>query len=455
MIRLENVACAYSGQPDPVLRDASLHIAPGRLALLQGGSGGGKSTVVRLLCGVIPALQQASVCGHVLVGGSPVSGAPLHETGRALATVFQDCRSQFFMTHVDEELTFAANNYGRPAAETAARLARYAALMDVERLMDRSVFRLSSGERQRVAIAAAAIQGAPALALDEPSANLDASGLARLAGLLAELKAEGRAILVADHRANWLGDLADEHLRIEKGVIVPTEAAKPAQRLRQAAEAPTPGGRVLLELRGVVLRRRGATLLREGDLALRSGEMLAVCGPNGAGKTTLLRTLCGLERPDHGHAFLEGRQASQGELRRACALVMQDPDYQLFAASVAEEVGLGRREETALPLELAERFGLGGVLDRHPGSLSMGQKQRTLIAAALAAGRRILLLDEPTSGMDPERMVQLARELRQWTRSGGAAVVVTHDEDFIASAGARRLLLQNGRLAPQRLAGED
>jgi energy-coupling factor transport system ATP-binding protein len=455
MIRLENVTCAYSGQSVPVLRGASLRIAPGRLALLQGGSGGGKSTVVRLLCGVIPTLQHASLTGRVLVDGREVSGAPLHETGRALATVFQDCRSQFFMTHVDEELTFAANNYGRPAAETAVRLERYAALMDVERLMDRSVFRLSSGERQRVAIAAAAIQGAPALALDEPSANLDAVGLRRLADLLRALKAEGRAILVADHRSAWLGGLIDERLRIDCGVIVPALADAAMQSRPHEAEPSTAGGSALLELRGAILRRRGSELLQGADFTLRSGELLAVCGSNGAGKTTLLRVLCGLERPDLGQALLEGRRARQGELRRACALVMQDPDYQLFAPSVAEEIGLGLRDKGETQRDLAERFGLGGVLDRHPGSLSMGQKQRTLIAAALAAGRRILLLDEPTSGMDPGRMVQLAQELRQWAHSGGAAVVVTHDEEFIASAGAQRLLLQNGRLAPQRLAGEE
>jgi energy-coupling factor transport system ATP-binding protein len=171
MIRLENVTCAYPGAPEPTLRGVDLRVAPGRCVLLRGGSGGGKSTLVRLACGVIPHLLPARVTGRVLAAGADVGAQALHETGRTLASVFQDCRSQFFMTHVAEELVFAADNYGRPRERTAARLARFAALMDVTGLMERSVFRLSSGERQRVAIAAAAVQGPEALVLDEPSAT--------------------------------------------------------------------------------------------------------------------------------------------------------------------------------------------------------------------------------------------------------------------------------------------
>jgi len=510
MIRFETICCRHAGAAEPVLRGVDLRVAPGRCVLLQGGSGGGKSTLVRLVCGVITgapnAFIPAEVSGRVLVNGRDVAGRPLHETGRSLATVFQDCRSQFFMTHVGEELVFAAENYGKPRAETGARLRRFAALMDVERLMERSVFRLSSGQRQRVAIAAAAIQGPLALVLDEPSANLDAQGLARLAELLAALKAEGCAVLVADHRAGYLDGVADERLRLEAGRLLPPETARdlpwnsaadlaaasaldstlapatgfgalseyvggqaPAQPPAHAVDQPSarrgdlpkthadgqPAAQPpLLELCKAGLTRGGRTILQEANLSLRGGELLALCGGNGAGKTSLLRALCGLEGLACGQVLLRGRQAGRQGLRGACALVMQDPDYQLFAGSVAEELGLGLQDEHAGPqageraAALAGRMGLAGLLDRHPGSLSMGEKQRTLIAAALAAGRDILLLDEPTSGMDAGRMAELARELRQWTSSGRAVLVVTHDEAFLDALGGRRLTLHDGRLTP-------
>lgn len=505
MIRLENVCCRHAGVAEPVLRGVNLRVAPGRCVLLQGGSGGGKSTLVRLVCGVISgatnAFIPAEVSGRVLVNGRDVAGRPLHEPGRDLATVFQDCRSQFFMTHVGEELVFAAENYGRPRPETGARLRRFAALMDVERLMERSVFRLSSGQRQRVAIAAAAIQGPLALVLDEPSANLDAEGLARLAELLTALKAEGCAVLVADHRAGYLDGVADLRLRLEAGRLLPAETAdlplKSAEDLATAsARKPTAalvrepaadsGNAVgqppahtdeppracpkdlpkaqtadqtvnlaanqppLLELCTASLTRGGRTIVHGADLSLRGGELLALRGGNGAGKTSLLRALCGLEGLACGQVLLRGRRAGKQDLRGACALVMQDPDYQLFAGSVAEELGLGLQDVRAgeRAEALAGRMGLAHVLDRHPGSLSMGEKQRTLIAAALIAGRDILLLDEPTSGMDAGRMAGLARELRQWTASGRAAVVVTHDEAFLDAIGGRRLTLHHGRLTP-------
>lgn len=456
MIRLENVTCTYPGAPEPTLRGVDLRVAPGRCVLLRGGSGGGKSTLVRLACGVIPHLLPARVTGRVLAAGADVGAQALHETGRTLASVFQDCRSQFFMTHVAEELVFAADNYGRPRERTAARLARFAALMDVTGLMERSVFRLSSGERQRVAIAAAAVQGPEALVLDEPSANLDAAGMRRLAELLAALKAEGRALLVADHRTTYLDAVADEVLFLEGGHLTPTA---PPTVPAPALPLPEPASRApLLELRGVGVARGGRVVLRAADLTLCGGEVLAVCGGNGAGKTSLLRTLCGLERPAGGRILLRGGPGRAGALRRACALVMQDPDYQLFAPSVREELALGHRSGAdAAALDATARgMGLAALLERHPGSLSMGEKQRTLIAAALAAGRAVLLLDEPTSGMDPGRMDQLARALGDWAAAGRAAVVATHDEAFIQAAATRRMTLHHGLLTPAtRATGEE
>ncbi|MGJ3523103.1 ABC transporter ATP-binding protein [Nitratidesulfovibrio sp. D1] len=472
MIRLGGVTCRFPSSPRPVLEDASLHVRRGGCTVLLGRSGGGKSTLLKLVNGVVPAITPAEVAGSVQVAGREVSGRPLHDVGRTVGTVFQDCRSQFFMTHVAEELVFAAGNFGLPPHVIRDRLQRAVTLMDLGDLLHKSVFRLSSGQRQRVAIASVAVHGPEVVLLDEPSSNLDAAGLARLGVLLRTLREEGATILVADHRTDYLRGVADAAACVENGRVRPVEglAAALAARPDMAVAATWQGEDVfaashgpgmpdsppLLELRKVSLRLRGTRVVDAADCALRAGEVVALTGDNGAGKTTLLRALCGLLRPASGGILINGVRAGSRARRRRCAVVMQDPDYQLFTESVEHELRLGNEGMSDLDARVAAqagRFGLSGLLDRHPGALSMGEKQRTLIAAALAGDRDIVLLDEPTSGMDRARMLQLAEVVRELAGQGKLVFVVTHDADFAQRACTRTLCLRGGRILPCEVDG--
>lgn len=475
MIRLAGVTCRFPASAQPVLEDASLHVRQGGCTVLLGRSGGGKSTLLKLVSGVVPAIVPADVTGSVQVAGRDVAGRPLHDVGRGVGTVFQDCRSQFFMTHVAEELVFAAGNFGLPQDVIRGRLQRAVTLMDLGGLLHKSVFRLSSGQRQRVAIASVAVHGPEVVLLDEPSSNLDAAGLVRLGVLLRTLREEGATILVADHRTNYLRDVADGAACVADGRIRPvedlagalgeradvavgvglsgTELAGEARSGAAALAAPREpgmsGSPPLLELRKVSLRLRGTRVIDAADCTLHAGEVVALTGDNGAGKTTLLRALCGLLRPASGSILINGARAGSRARRRRCAVVMQDPDYQLFTESVAHELRLGNEGLPDLDVRvaaLAGRFGLSGLLDRHPGALSMGEKQRTLIAAVLMAGRDIVLLDEPTSGMDHARMLQLAGVVRELAGQGKLVFVVTHDADFVQQACTRSLCLRGGRI---------
>ncbi|WP_353116097.1 ABC transporter ATP-binding protein [Nitratidesulfovibrio sp.] len=477
MIRLAGVTCRFPASAQPVLEDASLHVRRGGCTVLLGRSGGGKSTVLKLVSGVVPAIVTAGVAGSVRVAGRDVAGRPLHDVGRGVGTVFQDCRSQFFMTHVAEELVFAAGNFGLPQDVIRDRLQRAVTLMDLGGLLHKSVFRLSSGQRQRVAIASVAVHGPEVVLLDEPSSNLDAAGLVRLGVLLRTLREEGATILVADHRTNYLRDVADGAACVANGRIRPVEdlAGALGERADVAVGAGLSGGAwsgaaalasprapgmsgspPLLELRKVSLRLRGTRVIDAADCTLHAGEVVALTGDNGAGKTTLLRALCGLLRPASGNILINGARAGSRERRRRCAVVMQDPDYQLFTESVAHELRLGNEGLPDLDARVAAqagRFGLSGLLDRHPGALSMGEKQRTLIAAVLMAGRDIVLLDEPTSGMDHARMLQLADVVRELAGQGKLVFVVTHDADFVQQACTRTLCLRGGRILSREVDG--
>lgn len=458
MIEIQSLSCHLPTIARPLFENVSLKVQPGECTLIQGRSGGGKTTLLNCLNGVARVISGARISGFAAIDGVPILDRPLHEIGRLVGTVFQDCRSQFFMTQVTEELVFTARNYGRTDGEIQERIGWVNKIFDLEPLLPRSVFQLSSGERQRVAVASAAVYGPGILLLDEPSANLDEKGLEGLARLLRRLKEEGCAVLVADHRSHYAETLFDTRYDMTPDGLAPRTAVfgeqPSAEAWRETEDSVSPLGKPLLDVRDLSFSRGGTPLLAGVNARWRRGEIIAISGGNGTGKTTLLRLLCGLERPSGGKiVFFDGGSSSR-KRRNACVLVMQDPDYQLFSDSVRKELLLGafgmrsRQEPKSVLgdfMETVRAFGLDALLDKHPGALSMGEKQRTLIAAAFLAQKDVLLLDEPTSGMDRGRMRDLAEMIRIHARQGGLAVIVTHDEDFMAEVGACRCELRNGR----------
>jgi energy-coupling factor transport system ATP-binding protein len=468
MIALEGVSCRLPQAATAALDAVDLHVAPGEVLLVVGPSGGGKTTLGGVINGVAANLRQAVVTGRTTVAGRDIAGLPLYAVGRHVGTVFQDCRAQFFMTHVAEELVFASRNFGQPDSRSLPRLEWIARLLGIGHLLARSVFELSSGERQLVAIAAVAVHGPEVVILDEPSSNLDIPGMRRLARLLAWLRDQGTTLVVIDHRLHHLGSLPDRIVHVDAGrlTLFTPEAlhrldagacrdlglrrlAPPARPSARPCLAPPCGGPVRLAMENVCFSRQGRAVLAGVSFEARPGEVIALAGRNGAGKTTLARILCGLAQPVRGAVRLDGAKTGKRTRQNRCAFVMQDPDYQLFTASVRQElrIGLGDCPAVAARLEqAAARLELTGLLDRHPGSLSMGEKQRTLIAAALVADRDVVVMDEPTSGMDGTRMRALAELVAELAARGRLVLVVTHDFEFIRTACTRLLLLAQGRL---------
>ncbi|NEG69556.1 ABC transporter ATP-binding protein [Bifidobacterium choloepi] len=479
MIRMDNVSFTYAGVDRPSVTGIDLEIPSGQTVLLCGRSGCGKTTVTRLVNGLAPHFHDGELSGSVSVAGIDVAATPLYGLAGTVGSVFQNPRSQFFNVDTTSELAFGPENLGRSRTDIEAAVGSVADELDLHRLLGRSIFQLSGGEKQRIACGSVAALRPPVIVLDEPTSNLDFAGIALLRRCLEHWKAAGRTVVVAEHRLHFLTGLADRAIVLENGRIADDIAgddffSRPpawfrARGLRQPSLAKldwhdssaTVPVQESLGLSGLRYRYRGSKQLAlDVDGRGLPGGVICVIGENGAGKTTLARTLCGLDRRGHGTVEFRGRQLTRRRRLRETALVMQDVDRQLFTESVLDEVVLSMTDGSSKYLDgaaagdvegralgLLATLDLADCRDRHPLSLSGGQKQRLAIASALAAGRQLVVFDEPTSGLDYDHMKTMAAEIRRLHDDHGVtSVVVTHDPEFIAACGTYVLHVDGGRI---------
>lgn len=470
---LRDCTFAYSGE-GTALRGVSLDVRVGELVMLVGPSGCGKTTATRLINGLAPGHFTGTLTGHACTGGLEAGRAPLESYARVVGSVFQNPKTQYFHARSTDELAFPCENAGMSAPQIRERVRQVAARFGIADLLDRAIVNLSGGQQQRLAVASAAVLEPAVMVLDEPTSNLDTASMARLHGMIAALKADGVAIVIAEHRLAWCADLVDRYCVFDGGELLGTYTARefealPAAwreawglraldvsadraRIAELARAPraahdegapvfgTRGLEVGYRKRALFRRGRGAEFsLRIPDVDVYGGQIVGVMGHNGAGKSTFARTLCGLQAPLAGMVELGGEPASASALSRAAALVMQDVHYQLFAESVRAEVMLEtvqRGGELAAARAkcdaLLGELDLLDVADRHPMSLSGGQQQRLAIAVALMGKKRFVVLDEPTSGLDRAHMMQVGALLRELAGRGVAVLVITHDDELAA-----------------------
>ena len=469
MIDVESLSFSYvselTGDRVDALRGVNLSAHPGTLTLVCGSSGCGKSTLMRALTGLVPQMTPGQLEGAVRIDGRDLSEVPLTEVGHLCSSVFQNPRTQFFCDTVAEELAFCGENYGRDRADLIESSERAATLMGIYKLMDRKLSTLSGGQLQKVALACALASGAPVLLADEPTSNLDPAAIADVREALGTLKEQGMTIVVVEHRLHFLRGLADQVLLMEAGAVTRrwsgeefysmTDEERCSLGLRTLVDPGPPetwvtsrgrrGGAVpdeasRLSCRNLSFSYGDTPIFNEFNADFHSGEITCIAGENGVGKTTLVRMLCGLAAPNSGEISLDGVTSSRRHRHAACALVMQDTGRQLFSDTLSGELTIGASDAGGEAGEkLLADFDLANLGDRHPLSLSGGQKQRLVIAAARAARRPIVILDEPTSGVDARHLDSITATLRRIADEGAAVIVVTHDGEF-ASACADRLI---------------
>jgi energy-coupling factor transport system ATP-binding protein len=457
-----------------------LSIGEGTFALVAGPTGAGNSTFLRAANGLVPHFTGGTFGGRVFAAGRDTLAHPPRRLADAVAFVPQDPAASFVVDRVEDELAYGMENLGVDPAHIRRRIEEMLDLLDIEPLRDRSVRELSGGERQRVAIAAALAAGPRILVLDEPTSQLDPQAAEHVVAALQRLvHDQGLTVLLAEHRLERVAGAVDVALGFDAGRVTMGEPAAviaglgsgpPVARLgrmmgwdpvpltvrdarRLATLPPFVAGVVphvpsdpVVEVRHLVAAHGSRVALREVDLAVRPGEIVAVLGRNGAGKTTLLRSIAGVHAPRSGRVRVAGRAPVPGT---DVALCPQEPEAILFADTVADEARITLRANDYDPAgaePLLDRLGIAALAGAHPRDLSAGQRLLVAVAATTATGAPVLLLDEPTRGLDPETKERLAGFLRAHAAHEGVVMFATHDVELAAPLATRVVMLAGGEV---------
>ncbi|MCR5272571.1 MAG: energy-coupling factor ABC transporter ATP-binding protein [Lachnospiraceae bacterium] len=468
MIEFCDVSFSYAGDENvDGVKNINLKIKDGECVLLCGESGCGKTTVTRLVNGLIPHFYGGNLIGSVKYDGRQVSDIPLYDTAMTTGSVFQNPGTQFFNTDTDSELAFGCENLGFGKEEIKRRVESTVKEMKLEPLLGKSIFNLSGGEKQKIACGSVNALLPKVMVLDEPSSNLDVASISDLRNIIMNWKKQGKTIIVAEHRLYYLVDVADRIVYMKDGIIkgeftseelinMPNEKRRkmglrrPTFRLEKKMDYEISGQGKKLVLKDFCFSyRKKQEALNIPSAEFSTGHVIAVIGRNGAGKSTFARCVCGLEKRS-GILDFGGKKLGTGDRLKTCYMVMQDTGHQLFTESVLDEVLLSmEKEDEKEALLILERLDLKEYIDRHPQSLSGGQKQRLAIASALAAKKEIFVFDEPTSGLDFKHMEEVAAILRELKEKGKTIFVITHDIELIESCCTDVLQLEAGRIADQ------
>lgn len=446
---LEHVGLTYGEYH--VLNDVDACFRPGEVAVITGTSGSGKSSLLKLINGVVPEVTPGEVSGTVRIGERVLTGTGVEARSDCVSTVFQNPKTQFYALNTTDEIAFAMENRNLPRDEILERMNRYTTLLETRHLLNREIFNLSGGEKQMVAMTGVACMEAGVYLLDEPSSSLDPESIERLANAVRVLKELGKIVIVAEHRLYYLRELMDVMYVLEDGHLHRidaedvTEETRERFRLRSLErvksedlrdrtyrkvslfdpEAPAEG---ILSCEGFRFHYRYGPTVFDFNIGFPDGCISFLIGKNGIGKSTFLRNLCRLHRRSTGKSRFSGERIRKPS--KYISAVMQEVNYQLFAESVEEEVRTVCRDDRRIE-EALRAMNLWDMRERHPQGLSGGEKQRLLIAVALASDCPIVLLDEPTSGLCRSNMERLRNMLTELRDAGKKVIVVTHDMELI------------------------
>jgi energy-coupling factor transport system ATP-binding protein len=499
-VTVRGLTCTYEGGSRPALAGVDCDVPPGSLTVVMGATGAGKTTLARCLTNIVPCFLPADRAGEVLLQGEPIADRRVGELAGRIGMVFQDFEAQLFSSDVTQEIVFGLEHTGVAPEEMASRVRDALSAVGLPGFEGRDPGTLSGGEKQRLSIAGLLALQPPILVLDEPTTDLDPVGRSDVFAVLAGLRRERLAILLIEHDVG-AAVAADHVLLLNEGRVVasgrprevladvsrcaeagvrphdvcrvfaalglrdpPLDIGEAAVRLRRAGLVPTAScGAPATPHEDAILRVEhlghrfadGREALADVSFTIGRGELVALIGRNGSGKTTLARHLNGLLRPTTGRVLLDGKDLRTRPLEdvaQRVGYVFQDPDHQLFAASVTEEVAFGPRNLGLSPDEVERRVNesLAAVAlearDADPFLLDKGARQRLAVAAVLALHPEVLVLDEPTTGLDWPEQRHMLELLRRMQRAGRTVIVITHTPWVITEYAERVLLLAGGHL---------
>lgn len=458
-IRLKEVSFKYDGAKENVLENINLTVEYGETVLLSGVSGEGKSTLLSIINGVIPFVNSGEFSGSVEIDGKNVTKLKISERSKLIGTVLQNADEQIIYDLVNEEIAFGCENLNIASEEIDKRIERFTMLMQIEKTAKTKT--LSGGQKQRLITASTLAMEQKIIILDEPLANLDTHTAHILLKALRNLANSGYAVLIVEHRLDVVKNYIDKVMRIEnKQLFTSTDINDLNSGIKTIphADGSLPG-EVLIKGEKLFFAAGDRNIIDGLDIEIRAGERIVLLGENGCGKTTLMRMLARLNKPNDGalsQTITKSKKANSKWFSKV-GYVYQNPVYQLFMPTLLSEISFkAKSEETAR--EMINAFGLSGLEQRHPQSLSEGQKRRASIAAVCASEPTVLFLDEPTVGQDYKNLCKTIETVNKINKNLGTAIVtVTHDKRCAGALADRVLIMENGKISRQgdyRLANE-
>ena len=448
-IRLKEVSFKYDGAKENVLENINLTVEYGETVLLSGVSGEGKSTLLSIINGVIPFVNSGEFSGSVEIDGKDVTKLKISERSKLIGTVLQNADEQIIYDLVNEEIAFGCENLNIASEEIDRRIERFTTLMQIEK--NAKTKTLSGGQKQRLITASTLAMEQKIIILDEPLANLDTHTAHILLKALRNLANSGYAVLIVEHR---LDVVKNKQLFTSTDINDLNSGIKTIPH----ADGSLPG-EVLIKGEKLFFAAGDRNIIDGLDIEIRAGERIVLLGENGCGKTTLMRMLARLNKPNDGmlsQTITKSKKANSKWFSKV-GYVYQNPVYQLFMPTLLSEISFKAKSEK-IAREMINAFGLSGLEQRHPQSLSEGQKRRASIAAVCASEPTILFLDEPTVGQDYKNLCKTVETVNKINKNLGTAIVtVTHDKRCAGALADRVLIMENGKISRQgdyRLANE-
>lgn len=460
---MEDISFSYENNRNVQnLTDINLNVEKGEVILLCGESGCGKTTLTRFLNGLIPNFFDGKREGNVYLGSDLISKMPIYEISKHIGSVFQNPKTQFFNVDTTSELVFGCENLSMSVDDIKKRLDKVVSDFNISNLVDKNIFKLSGGEKQKIACASVSAVNPDVLVLDEPSSNLDSKSSWDLENIIKKWKKDGKTVIIAEHKLFFLSDVIDRALFIKDGKTTNEWSINEFKNinhrhfglrqlnldnLKLKRKEYYCDNQEFLELKNFKFNYGKTRVLDIDNVKIPKNEIIAIIGQNGAGKSTFANCLCGIKRRCKGELIYDGKALKRKDRIKKSYMVMQDVNHQLFTESVLDEVLLSMDEENVeLAEDILRDMNLIHLKDAHPMALSGGEKQRVAIASAIASKKEILIFDEPTSGLDLKNMVKVSENLKYLQNLGITSFIITHDFELICETCSHIMHFDDGKI---------